>query len=119
MTRSLLPPGVAGMPLASPPELNSAGMHTDNGTHSFGNRVEAGMPKKAPDEISGVIGAHVQKHQTVGGMTEVPFAEIFVQREERHAPEPMESRDDFRVLRAKVSEVAANLPTGQAPLPQK
>ncbi len=116
---SHLPLGVAGLPFTLPPELNPSGMHTGDDTHAFGNRVEAGMPGETPGEFSGVIGAHVQKHQTVGGMTEMSFAEIFVQREKRHAPKPVESRDDFSVLRAKVNEVAANLPTGHAPLPQE
>ena len=100
------------------PEVDAVVMHPRDESYSFGVRVESRVSKKAPYtpyKMGGIVRSHIQKNQTVGRMTGRGVEEILVLREKSHPALPLQQGNDLRVLHARKSALAANLPEGDMP----
>ena len=76
------------------------------------------MPQKSPDENRRLAVVNVQPHQTVRTVRELWFEEILIVREQRRIFQPMQQRNDVRVLNARSGEFTAQSLKLHPPLAQ-
>ena len=74
--------------------------HTRNHAQAFALSIEAGMPQETPQEVRGIVGAHIQSDQGVRGMAKVSLEEILVQGAEGGPVQRVQERQDVRILDA-------------------
>lgn len=76
------------------------------------------MAQEAADVEGRFTGLNIEPDETISGMAESSFEKVLVLREQSHALEAVQQRDDFRILNAESGKVAADLPALDPPLAQ-
>lgn len=80
--------------------------------------MEVRVVKKLTDEMRHLILSHSQNHQTVPGMTQPPFIEAEIAREQCRTTQRQQKGNDFLVRHPLASQFLADLPNGNTPTPQ-
>src|SRR6266404_2034102 len=88
------------------PKSDALGLNPNHFSHSFGVRIEFGVPQKASDEKSRVTVIEIQPHKTIGWMDQTPFEVVLVVGEEDRAIAVVEEWDDIGILDARSRYIA-------------
>jgi len=84
--------------------------------HALGNSVEPLVLQKASEIPSGVIRRHVQPDKTVGRMAQGRVEEVLVLGAKCDTTNPMERRNNVRVLRSKPGHIGPYSPYADSPM---
>ena len=73
-------------------------LHPYDFAHALCLRVKSWMPQKSPDENCRLAVVEIKPHQTVCPVRQREFEEILIVGEQRRLFQPMQQRNDVRVL---------------------